>query len=465
MSTYTPTAHEPGCACKRCEAGQRNRFFKGKLMKAPEFAMEQRYGIERRRLLSRELAGWGVVRGLVLKGAREDATPYPSPEEFRALPGLALDPQGREILLTAEVILNTENTFVVGNNCGLKSVEKIERGSYVLAIHYAELLFGDAVLADDCCGTKSEKNYVCETVLFSLRKLCGDCPCGEPPCPKCCGCRRRDCSCGEMGRGSCLCQWTASKGPDSPAPACRWGDYEVYVSDGVDLACVCISEPADHCHPPKGRISDDCGPRRIVKRNDLLFDLIRGCDLTRIKCLSWGEWHRARHRIPWEDFVRKLEGRECDHEGRRVHKTGLEITFTNPVRKETVRPDCFTLQFTTGEGWRETRPVEIVAAILEEWMPGDPDDTARRAVLCVRPEWLEELTCHASRARKEGAEVQIEVRGDFILDCRREPVDANARGFALHGEHCEKVRPSGNNTPGGTLVSVFQVEKALQEAR
>ena len=39
--------------------------------------------------------------------------------------------------------------------------------------------------------------------------------------------------------------------------------------------------------------------------------------------------------------------------------------------------------------------------------------------------------------------VEIEVRGDFILDCNGQPVDANAVGRA--------AAPTGNGTPGGTL--------------
>jgi len=466
VSTYTPTAHEPGCACTRCAAGQRNRFFKGKLMKAPEFTMEQRYGIERRRLINRKVAGWGVLEGFALKGARKDATPYPPPEKFHIFPGVAVDPHGRELLLAEEAVLTGENTFLLDDNCELKSLERIEPGEYVLAIHYAEHFFGDASAPGDCCDSKTEKNYVCETVVFSLRRVCEECPCGEPPCPRCCGCHTTEDSCGELGRDACLCHWTAkATGPDKPTRPCRWDDYEVYVSDGVDLACLAICERATHCHPPKGLIIDDCSPRRIVKRNDLLYDLIRGCDLTRIKCVSWGRWHRRARRVEWDEFIRRLEGCECEHEGHRVHQTGLEVTFTHPVRNGTIRPDCFTLSFAIGEAWREIVAVEVVAVKHEDWRSGDPEHTSRRAVICVQPEWLEEIKCHSSRFRKHGGEVRIEVRGDYILDCRGQAVDAEAHGFALHGEDCEKVRSSGNGSPGGTLVSIFQVEKAYAEPR
>lgn len=460
MSTYTPALHEPGCDCKQCAAGQRNRFFKGKLMKAPEFAMDQTYGIERRRLLTRSIAGWGVVRGLAMRGARDGPA-----EEFRVSSGLAIDCQGREILLCGETVLDPRNTFVVAANCELKSVERLEPGSYVLAIHYSELRFGDASLPGECCGTKTEKNYVCETALFSLRPQCGDCPCGEPDCADRCECRCGRCG-GQHGRGSHLCCWTSrAEGPCPPAKPCCWRDFDVCLDAGVDLACLRVREPADRCHPPKGNIEDDCGSRRIVKSNDLLYDLIRGCDLTRIACLSWGEWHRRPHPVSWDEFVRKLKGEEEETREFGVRKTGFEVVFTGPVKSETVRPDCFALEFTAGRTWRENLSVEIVEVILSGREDHDPPETARRATLCVSDEWIEDITCHGSRVRREGAEVCIKVRGDYILDCCGQAVDVNARGFALRGTGCDEVEPSGNSTPGGTLESIFRVEKAPQEIR
>lgn len=448
MTTYTPTAHEPGCDCTQCSAGQRNRFFKGKLMKAPEFAMEQAYGIERRRLLTRSLAGWGVVRGLAIRGAKADAA-----EEFCVTPGLAIDCQGREILLCGDTVLDDRNTFVIAANCELKSVERLEPGPYVLAIHYAELRFGDAALPGECCGTETEKNYVCETVLFSLRPLCEDCHCGEPECPKGCECRSGRCS-GEHGRGSHLCCWTAgAEGSCPPSKPCCWRDHDVYVGDGIDLACLRVRERGERCHPPKGYIEDDCGPRRFVKSNDLLYNLIRGCDLTRIASVSWGEWHRREKPVPWEDFVKRLSGKRENG----VLVTGLTVHFTGPVLADTVKPDCFTMQFLVGRGEMRTRSVEITH-VLTPIHDGDPVGTTRVAILCVRPEWYEDFTAHSSRVRKEGAHVRIEVNGYFILDCHHQPIDAGARGFALQ-KRDHLVKPGGTGSPGGLLISAFKVAR------
>jgi len=48
--------------------------------------------------------------------------------------------------------------------------------------------------------------------------------------------------------------------------------------------------------------------------------------------------------------------------------------------------------------------------------------------------------------------VEIEVRGDFIIDCNGQAVDANAVGLS--------PGPTGNGTPGGTFVSRFKVDRA-----
>ena len=456
MMKETPTLHEPGCRCTACASGQRNRFFKGKMMKAPEFEMEQHYGLERRRLLTRAISGWGVVRGLAVNDGQEDSQ-HPGNHAFCVSPGLAIDAQGREIFLAKESELASDNAFVIGPNCELQSLDRLESGDYILAIHYAERFFGDTSLPDDCGGTQIAKNYVCETALFSLRKLCHEekCPCGEQDCPEECKCHAHHCGCGKRGRNSCLCEWTArTKVEECREKPCRWRESEVWTEDRVDLACIHISTSAGNCRPPFGYMRDDCGPRRIVKSNDLLYNLIRGCDLTRVRYLSWGEWHRRKEPVPWDEFIEKFKG--TDENG--VHVTGLTVHFTGPVLVDSLKPDCFTLQFAVGKGALRTRLVEITD-VRTSLHQGDPEGTTRHATLCVQPDWYEEITCHGSKIRKEGAVVRIEVNGDFILDCHCQPVDANARGFALQ-KRDDDVQPSGNGTPGGVLISVFSVAKA-----
>jgi hypothetical protein len=71
---------------------ERPRYFAGKLVTAEDFELEQRYHIEKRCLLNPMLQGAGIVSGLeVVAGKQGTVT---------VAPGLALDPHGREILVS-----------------------------------------------------------------------------------------------------------------------------------------------------------------------------------------------------------------------------------------------------------------------------------------------------------------------------------------------------------------------------
>lgn len=75
-------------------AGRRPNFFAGRLLSAADLADEQRYAIERRRLLNRALHGAGVVCGLSVEPAGTAGAPA-----VVVGPGLALDGLGREVVV------------------------------------------------------------------------------------------------------------------------------------------------------------------------------------------------------------------------------------------------------------------------------------------------------------------------------------------------------------------------------
>src|SRR6185312_362825 len=117
----------------------------------------------------------------------------------------------------------------------------------------------------------------------------------------------------------------------------------------------------DRCKPLKvGAIDDACGPRRIVKNNDLLYDLIRGCDLTRIVDFGWKHLHRAPRPVPWEEF-RKLFRPQNHPNG----MTDLTVTFSAPVKVESLtRPEVFAMTVVRRDedtGWRLQRRVPVTA--------------------------------------------------------------------------------------------------------
>jgi hypothetical protein len=142
--------------------------------------------------------------------------------------------------------------------------------------------------------------------------------------------------------------------------------------------------------------------------------------------------------------------------------TSFTVHFSGPVETRTVTPDAFSFLFTVSDedtGWYETRSALITRIQTTDPEPDDPADTTRTATLCVDQDWYQEVTSRANKFTREGATVRIEVLGDYILDCHGQALDANARGFALHDSgDGSPVAPSGNGTPGGTLVSIFRIE-------
>jgi hypothetical protein len=76
----------------RMSGFERPRYFTGKLITAEDFELEQRYHIEKRCLLNRMLQGAGVVSGLTVVGGEQGTV--------TVAPGFAIDPLGREILVS-----------------------------------------------------------------------------------------------------------------------------------------------------------------------------------------------------------------------------------------------------------------------------------------------------------------------------------------------------------------------------
>jgi hypothetical protein len=478
------------CTNPDCETGLRNNYFEHKRLSIESFRVEQKYLLERRRLLNRAIHGWGVVYGLAVT----PASPDPHGEKARRGklkigPGLALDTCGRELLETEDRILSIEDVIVTEDGKQVDpanafseqrhkahSKEKGEEECWLLCAHYAEQSTSPVQVRGPCDCKQSEWEYTCETVRYSLRRI--DCKlcCGENRCELECRCSHGPC-CGEMkpeelryprdarskrGGCNCLCEYLTRLDFSGDCghlceieeACCR--KVRVDLHNCVPLACVEVAR--DDCGDWSfGERLEACGPRRLVKRNDLLFDLIRGCDLTRISRISWPDWHRRKGAVSFEEFSEKFGPAGDDQE---EYVTDFWVEFSRPVYAETLRSDCVAITVMSAEregGWRETLRVPIVRIDTTNFppRPGDPANHVRGGTIVVEGAWLED----AVRGRKTcflGAEawVDIEVRGDFILDCNGQTVDANAVGLMPH--------PSGNGCCGGTFLSTFRVAPARE---
>lgn len=486
-------SHRKCCSDADCDSGLRNNYFEGKRLTADAFRVEQDYLIDRRRLLNRAIHGWGVVYGFGMQVAASDEDG--SVGRIQVGPGLALDACGRELVRVHGAPVGVRDVVFIDDKGKRLSRDEAVLGQptavgtpsrdpldecWLLSVHYAEQAMDPVPLSDPCSCERNEWDHVCETVRFSLRRVncrtCCDqhdctlnCECGTGPC----------CDEGRLGktpieagaavanrlrkhpvqRGGCRCLCEHLTGLQFHDDCDCLTEIEehcarvrVDLRHGVPLACVLLTQ--DKCE--RWIFDEDfeaCGPRRLVKRNDLLFDLIRGCDLTRISAIGWKPWHRLETLLPFDEFQASFGAEDPVDSGRNVTRD-YWVEFSRPVRADTVRPDCFSMTITIAEdeaGWYESRRVPIIDVIKT----GGPDPHhITRALLVVEAGWATDAVTVKKHKifNKDEALVEIAVFGDFIVDCNGQTVDANAVGLS--------PAPTGNGTPGGTFHSNFRVAQS-----
>jgi hypothetical protein len=479
------TGYRECCTDLKCESGLRNNYFEGKRLTVDSFRVEQKYLLERRRLLNRAIHGWGVVYGYSIAADSPDKATGPRGLKIGA--GLALDPWGRELLQNETHIdvddmiflnddgvrIDPERAFSEARPYNRQANDYSPPKCWLLSVHYAEQYAAPVIVEDPCRCTHHEWDHTCETVRYSLRRIpCADC-CRDFECELCCECGTGPCCDRSLDVGDahvdvprnrggcrCLCEHLTQLLPGAECgslceieePCAR---VRVDLRNGVPLACVELDR--DDCERwTFGGEVESCGPRRLVKRNDLLFDLVRGCDLTRISDIGWRDWHRLEDPISLKEFSEAL-GPDGNRQDEYVTRD-FWVTFSRPVHQDTLRPDCFAMTIMSGEregGWWQTFRVPIlrVDTTLVPPEPGDPADHVRSATIVVDGAWVEDGV-RGRRSLFLGGEtrVELEVRGDFIIDCSGQAVDANAVGLS--------PVPTGNGTPGGTFLSTFRVAPA-----
>ncbi len=483
-SNKTTKTHQTGsrkaecCTDVKCETGLRNKYFNGKRLSADSFRVEQEYSLERRRLLNRSIHGWGVVYGFGITLE----TPQQGPNNgvsgsLTISAGLALDECGRELLETGRPLKFTELIILDADGKRIEDGELPESECWLLSAHYAEQDTDSIVVEDSCRCKYQEWDHTCETVRYSLKPVdCEDC-CRSWDCELECGCGTGRCCDGaaetygegdrqdeekrqQRGGCRCICDHLIAWNPGGDCNhLCEieepCGNVRVDIRNGVPLACLNVGRDSHGC-VIFGSDLEVCGPRRLVKRNDLLFDLIRGCDLTRISDFGWKDWHRQEAAIPFIDFADAFgsgAGQQSEYVSNKFW-----VEFSRPVRENTLRADCFAMTVLGAEregGWWLVFRVPIVGVDTSGFDPeaGDPPGHVRGAAIVVDGPWLDD----AVRGRRTifyGGEtrVEFEVRGDLIVDCNGQTVDANSFGLF-------RV-PTGNATAGGTFLSTFRVEPA-----
>ncbi len=509
----TTSATMECCIETRCESGLRNNYFEGKRLTPDMFRIEQRYLNERRHLLNRAIHGWGVVYGYALgfhsaKDGRQQGSLRLSVES-----GLALDQCGRELLQAGARTLDLDELIPIDDKrkrtdldhllpqagssnqkywTGQKDRSRSEPVCALLSVHYAEQATDRVTINDPCRCERHEWDHACETVRYTVRVVPCDDGCTECDCELHCECGTgkccepepddkrgtqgkqadahasdtqvskdsdRDCLPFKRGGCRCMCDHLAEldAGGECVGGLCEIEEpcarVRVDLAHGVPIACLELV-PDNRGGWTFGEDVNACGPRRLVKRNDLLFDLIRGCDLTRINEIGWSRWHRKEDAVKFDDFSAAFGGSAY---GQDEYVTrDFWVKFSKPVRENTLLPDCFAMTVMSMEregNWRQMQRVPIVRLEFFPAEPGDPPGHVRGAKVVVAGGWVEDALRGRASVFYADTWVEIEVRGDFILDCNGQPVDANAVG--------RLAAMTGNGTPGGTFLSTFSV--ALRE--
>ena len=451
------------CCEQECTSGARNRYFSGKRLSPDALRVEQDYQLERRRMINRAMHGWGVVYGY---GVATDSA-NPAGGTLAIGPGLALDRMGRELVQVEPRSLSLDDMLELPGGSG---------DCWLLRVHYAEQLAGPVSVKDECSCEREQWDRVCETVRYSLQRVPLASCCDAQACELECGCTKGPC-CGETvappekadadhvkggpehraqavdkgprgGAACCLCEHVSALQPGAQCSGLSEvaEGLRVDLHNGVPLACIALE--TDQCEQWRIKeVIDACGPRRLVKRNEMLFDLIRGCDLTRISDISWGHWLAPGSPVPWNDFDSYFDTQRSPQGG---CVTRFKVAFSRPVQKASVTPDCFAMTFLIRQregGWLMPMRAPIVRIDFSGAATGQPD-LVSSAALVVSWGWVSDaLRGLANEFERPGVGVEIEIRGDHILDCNGQAVDANARGH--------RAAPTGNGTPGGTYLSHF----------
>ena len=522
--------NEPRTAgeCGPCSPARRNRYFPDKSMRAADFRIEQQHLIERRRLINRAMLGWGIVQGFpvytvesgikVGRGvaidhcgrelvACEDVVLHNADDLLWLVKGDCGMEAGEPPAAQDEEAPDQEAQHQQQHQEPQQQQQRLRQQQqqqepqrqahcdheernlhYLLCAHYAERQI-DHVRIDDGCGPPScEASHICETVVYSLMQM-DDCPPGLTHClsnlwklhdcehqrdgwaaPPAAGERPAVADVHDRGTHRQLVHWSLER--LCKVDFCKPCDVEkvgrLYVDlDGcVPLACVTID--FDECGSPYiAEIVEDWRPKRLARPNNILFDLIRGCDLVRIQDVGWSEWlEPGGRRVPLSKFTGMFErprrpddgqqparGRSRSrrrHGAKAVSATHFWVCLSGPVQVSSLTPDVIAITLVRrdiDEDVRNVVRVPIPAIEVAPTTEGDPDHSTRafRPLVSGRF-WEGEISDYDATGFETENLVEIEVRTAFILDTLGQEVAGGGRFV-----------PSSGCVPGGRFLSSFTV--------
>jgi hypothetical protein len=417
----------PDNTCLPCDIPQfcRNSYYRGKLLTERDFTDEQRYGIDKMRMHSLALHGWGVVCGLVVS-----RHPYCPEKRLVVGKGLAIDGCGREIYLLADDYVSLPQpapgsvppkpTSQVpdGEREDGEDDRHEDDGCYVppvpkdlyISICYAECEteFAPAPFDDCSCTTSSQKaNRVCEGYKLEISEQ-------KPAC------------------------WDESTHVSCEHEDCGYLYHEARecCRDTGSFTCLPLAvihnfiegEPVD-----ENQI-DNWGPRRQLASSETLDKIIRCIltklpaeELTRIEDTNWEHNRRMLCREFIEEYVGTAE-----------RPQGFRIEFSHHVSAHALDARSFqALVVFHPENLSEPMQMHIAPAHVEH----DPDET----------NWVR-LHIDPAYARRHldgrSFDLFLTLKCDVIRD---------RHGHAVDGDFICHRLPTGNHIQGGTFESWVRV--------
>lgn len=454
--------------CDPCGIAIRNRWFRGKMVTAADYELEQRYMIRRRRMINQSALGFGIISGFEVEGEADGVA---------VSEGVAFDRYGRELFACERVVLKKPGDvlWLEAGKCGL-SVGKppAEPGEYVLSAHYAERDVNGVRIGSDCGDNDCVPNHICETVVYSLRHVCtGDVPLRVAECkaqdpkanakPETVEYRPEVANPNDdRGLGNlCLCH-EKHNGHRCCDPCCspelvRWKDFRLDFNAGIPLAIIGVK-------------LDDCGHPVFAH----VIQIIHACQLTHIQDLGWRNWHeRPDLVISRSNFASMFIDPPADQrprprsdddyydeepaDRRKPTKyppvaTRFWVCFSAPVQVASITRDVVSMtlvQPDSREAVGNMVQVPIVGTSCRKTLDGDPEGTTRGFYFFVHYQfWQGEIQRGARTGFSLETQVELRIDGNSIIDWKGRPIDGDSPGRRL---------PTGNRSWGGTCFSSWRV--------
>ncbi|RKY30028.1 MAG: hypothetical protein DRP68_06565 [Candidatus Omnitrophota bacterium] len=447
-------------ACsKNLKSFQRNRYFYGKLLTVRDFEEEQRYFIEKQRLINRLIHGEGVVCGLKVEKV-EDKDGF-----IRITPGVALDCCGREIVVPEPVKIDLSKKIALED---FGDEETITRW---VTIRYSACgkepvpaYSAESSCEETCCYSRIMEGYEIDILEEKPEE------------------------CTSYGNGKICDVWSDLSKVNEYVNI--WHQKcPAFEEKPLILAKIEVKKESDSIeinNIDNAIVKEEEFNKKLVYSNPRLYELINCVekelkaalekDLPKIKEISWE--HDKEY--DWSD--------EQDRDNFLSLLDKLTITFDRAMNKETINHitlNVFVIPYFTGKLENFGNVEELIVEAKKIYFPvyfiqedegnqisfkvGYPTSNENRKKTLKTHITNKLITAvYSSRVFKNWDvgiivvpsftiiwRMFIQLKGDFVFDVNGNPLDAN---------YLKAELPTGNGTPGGLFESWLNIRFDFNKA-